>query len=1204
MEQIRFFRKRSGRIVNFRIQKIADAIAKALTEACTALASQVDAKEASMKLAEEVKGLLDDEHSTYFVQPDSVGSRIPRLEHVQDTVVHVISEPHVGITGYDATFAEMTGRLYSEYRRRREEARKLLKVRSEKDNADVTDKSLLLSDTAQSLEGWERERIIKDLEALHIDADKAEEIAKDVEMVLLKSGLHSVSSELITELVNNELVNRGMRERLNDGKVFEVPEDFINGLLKEKTTENSNVVANSPEAVSFDIVNLVWKQYALKNIFSPDVVKAHSTGALHIHDLNFPTRGYCGSHSLEYLKKYGLKGLVNLNTTSKPAKTASVLTGHLNTFLASMQAYYAGALGLGYVNILYAPLLVGNTDKELKQIAQELIFNCSQNAFSRGGQCLFIDTNVHSGIPGYLENVPAIGPGGHYYADADGINTPLEERTIEGDWCLVLPAKEEGQDDRILLREHDGKQTFYDDGVTHVMRYGDYKEEAARFAEALLEVWKEGDANGHVFEFPKCDFHVSAETFTDARQYRVFQKACELASHNGSTYFVFDRDSVSLASCCFAPMTPVLIKDGTEIHRMSIVGAYAHYSKTNKTIRVYDRGAWRKAKVIRLKGKGRRMLTIKFACNKEVTCTADHEFPTKDGVKKAYELTNNDLIEMSTEVLKNRGDSGFARLCGALATLAVFTKHPKGQGKLVFDVCNDIDGVKIGMDEFLLGALRDAGIKDGFAILPSDKGTYIEITNPEIINGVEELYMNVEGACCFNGRIYNTHEEARFAVLLAMLSATVTPVEMETEQAEYLTNQLEAIATTVGVTLYNDPSEEGRLNFSPTFVGVKDKILNYGEKSYIKIESIEEAPEENWVYCFSMMDTKKPFFTLPSGIVTHNCRLKVQITDMSLLQHPERLRTLGFQNVTINIPQCAYRAKHRMEAEGVDDFNRLNKLFIEEIDHMMDLCKAAHAQKRKFIESIMVPGAPMWQMAMPSNDGKPYLNLDTAVYIIGMIGLNDAINYLTGEEMHESDAAMDYALKVMSHMFLRSKEYSKETGLTFKLEESPAESAARRLAKADLVYYRDDALKVFKGTEDAAYYTNSIHLAAAAPVTLVERIRKQSMFHSVIESGAIIHAFIGEESPTAGAIEELVTQTFLKTQCAQLVFSPEFTYCLECGGVQRGLVDSCNLCGSRNVVGETRVVGYNSRISSWGISKRDGELVDRHKGRYRVTEAE
>ena len=350
---------------------------------------------------------------------------------------------------------------------------------------------------------------------------------------------------------------------------------------------------------------------------------------------------------------------------------------------------------------------------------------------------------------------------------------------------------------------------------------------------------------------------------------------------------------------------------------------------------------------------------------------------------------------------------------------------------------------------------------------------------------------------------------------------------------------------------------------------------------YGRSTRVSHCTDEKETFVYDVTTDSHTFVS--DGVLYHNC---------------------GFQNVTINIPQCAYRAKHRAESEGTTSFERINELFLEEINHMMDLCKAAHAQKRKFIESIMVPGSPMWQMAMPSNDGKPYLNLDTCVYIIGMLGLNDAIHYLTGEEMHESDAAMDYALKIMSHMFLRSKEYSKETGLTFKLEESPAESAARRLAKADLVYYRDDALKVFKGTEDAAYYTNSIHLAAAAPVTLVERIRKQSMFHSVIESGAIIHAFIGEQQVSPGAIEELVTQTFLRTQCAQLVFSPEFTYCLACGSKQRGLVDTCNQCGSHNVVGETRVVGYYSRVQNWSKSKRYGELVDRHKGKYRVEEAQ
>ena len=77
----------------------------------------------------------------------------------------------------------------------------------------------------------------------------------------------------------------------------------------------------------------------------------------------------------EYVKKYGLRDLANLNTESKPARSASVLTGHLNTFLASMQANYAGALGIAYINIFYAPYLVDMDCRQMKQVAQELIFS-------------------------------------------------------------------------------------------------------------------------------------------------------------------------------------------------------------------------------------------------------------------------------------------------------------------------------------------------------------------------------------------------------------------------------------------------------------------------------------------------------------------------------------------------------------------------------------------------------------------------------------------------------------------------------------------------------------------------------------------------------------------------------------------------------------------------------------------------------------
>ncbi len=169
---------------------------------------------------------------------------------------------------------------------------------------------------------------------------------------------------------------------------------------------------------------------------------------------------------MEYIKKYGLE-LNNLDTSSLPASHARTLTGHLNTFLASMQAYYAGALGVGYINILYAPYLVGMSDKELKQEAQYLIFSGSQNAFSRGGQTLFLDFNLHTGIPSYLADVPAIGPGGKYT------------------------------------------------GKT----YKDYEKETQRFCKAMMDVWREGDCYGHVFAFPKMDLHINNDTFKDPAQY-------------------------------------------------------------------------------------------------------------------------------------------------------------------------------------------------------------------------------------------------------------------------------------------------------------------------------------------------------------------------------------------------------------------------------------------------------------------------------------------------------------------------------------------------------------------------------------------------------------------------------------------------------------------------------------------------------------
>ncbi len=884
-EQFHGFRKRNGMVVPFRLNKIATAVARA-AEAV----ARKDGSEPDAGLPERITGLvltqLDNPLCEYYVHPDNNNHRIPDIEDVQDLVEIVMAEE-----GYAAVVA-----TYKRYRKQRDLARRQIKVRGGEQNqkVDLTDQLLLVESSSENVTlPWDRTRIINQLlDKTDLSTELVISVAKVVENQLIDSEMKTVNTTLVRELVNNELAERGYQQQLRDLSLYRVPREFIDQLMFSKSVENSNIVSNNPEAVNLGLAELILKQWALDTVFSPEVKRAHDTGEIHLHDLGYPHRVYCSSHSIEYVKKYGLCGLNNLNTESKPARSASVLTGHLNTFLASMQANYAGALGIAYINIFYAPYLEGMDAKQMKQIGQELIFNGSQNAFSRGGQTLFLDFNIHSGVPRYLRSVPAIGPGGHYMLRlADGSKVELEEQIRDdvdsrGNPLMNLYYRESDGTDRLVLREvQDEKRgvVVFDSAVQQelatrseaIVTYGDYILEAQQFTLALMEVWGEGDRNGRVFEFPKCDFHVSEETFAEPDQYQIYLQACELASKNGSTYFVFDRDEVTLSACC---------------------------------------------------------------------------------------------------------------------------------------------------------------------------------------------------------------------------------------------------------------------------------------------------------------------------------RLRTTIEDNYMMRHPESMRFCGFQNVTINIPQAAYRAARKGEA----NFDGLCR----EIDKTMDIAVEAHLQKKgKIAEMMSGPGSPLHQIGKVACDGRPYVDLETSTYILGLIGVNDTVKFLTGEELHESDAAMDLGLKIVAHMFIRAKKYAKKHNLKFSLEESPAESAARRLAKTDLVYFRDEAKKVVKGeNEDVAFYTNSVHFTADAGVSLVERIRKQAMHHSMIESGAITHAFVGEEQPSPETIARFMKDVFYRTQSAQVTISPEFTYCDNCYHSTRGLVEQCPRCGSENVFGETRVVGYFSKIDNWNKSKI-AELHARQAGRYSMQTA-
>ena len=134
----------------------------------------------------------------------------------------------------------------------------------------------------------------------------------------------------MTGKASNSPFERGLTARLRKQAVIGMPKYDLDQVIRSKSRENANIAQNNPEAINLSIAEHTLKQYALREVFGDEVAEAHMLGKIHIHDLGYPTRVYCSSHSLEYLKKYGLN-MQNLDTSSAPARHARTLTGHLVT---------------------------------------------------------------------------------------------------------------------------------------------------------------------------------------------------------------------------------------------------------------------------------------------------------------------------------------------------------------------------------------------------------------------------------------------------------------------------------------------------------------------------------------------------------------------------------------------------------------------------------------------------------------------------------------------------------------------------------------------------------------------------------------------------------------------------------------------------------------------------------------------------------
>jgi ribonucleoside-triphosphate reductase len=233
-----------------------------------------------------------------------------------------------------------------------------------------------------------------------------------------------------------------------------------------------------------------------------------------------------------------------------------------------------------------------------------------------------------------------------------------------------------------------------------------------------------------------------------------------------------------------------------------------------------------------------------------------------------------------------------------------------------------------------------------------------------------------------------------------------------------------------------------------------------------------------------------------------------------------------------------------------------------------------------------------------NRDGEPYLRLRRVTHLIGVLGLNELVQYHSGFELHENDESIKLGMKVIAHLRLKCEELSKKHNMHFVLEQTPAESTSYRFAKLDMKHHTNKAKNIVKGSigTQYMYYTNSTYFNVSQAMNPIDRVVKEGLFHPLIDAGALTHVWLGEARPDAGSISNFIIKTFRHSQNSQIAFSPEFTTCNSCGKTVRGLHDKCGLCGSEDIEGMTRITGYYSKVAGWNKGKL-GELADRYKNK-------
>jgi intein/homing endonuclease len=574
--------------------------------------------------------------------------------------------------------------------------------------------------------------------------------------------------------------------------------------------------------------------------------------------------------------------------------------------------------------------------------------------------------------------------------------------------------------------------------------------------------WFNRERTKAVLSFPVVTATMLVDKVTNKPKDIAFARMCAKEMSRGNSFFIYMSDSAdSLASCCFDGSQKVLTRSSKGVNYMSFEDFHnAKYDDIKRNLKIFHNGSWVQGKSIKLDGSNKKLYKVITANNKEIIVTDDHLNPTLIGDKYSSKLTTDDYLAFNNLALDSFSEKDEHLTYEQGVLIGAFLGDGSFGGRVTLS-----DGtIKIYETSFSLNKDCFEELKKNIDIAAKQCGSNNELKLGSIYNNVYPTRISSQEVVNFIKRWVdgNKHDTKslnldcllqskgfRQGILDGLYLTDGGNSNRIYTVSDQLKEGIEILLTSLGYNSIINTSdrtnekfiirgEEFNRNFplhcirwysSKNRRSMKDVYIVKNNSIYFKIKSIEELPSVENVYCFEMKNQDEPYFTLPNGVITHNCRLRNEFSDntFSYTLGAGGVSTGSINVITLNMNRFIQNCYREFEVKSATDDI---KLFIEQALHIqVKKMQAYQVAYRKVIEEYL-------EARLLTVYDAGFISIDKQFLTLGINGMVEAAEFC-GIPAKNTPEYKEFVSSKLKVIFDANKAMSKETGYKFNTEFVP-----------------------------------------------------------------------------------------------------------------------------------------------------------------------